>query len=312
VKNFAKLVLFFSLSFAGILFFASLIRLLQEWTSSVVFFPPSGTAFFFSGNVVRCIGDSLPAAFYISILLGLNYAARRQMAYPAVFVVILVFVLVLSAGVFLGLDSIEEMGGGTVNLEKPPENLAQPGLILVQSNSLGGSTQTVFLEDPYKQGGARAVSVRGQSLYYLSNGSPVTQVRLSFTGDLPPFFGSIDADLKRSSSVFAAWFTAGFLPYAVYAGSLAVFLLSLGCLINISFWSLANLFFGALAFRGALLLESFLNQGNIRRLLASFAGKVINESLVDLINPVIFAALGVLILLYSGLVYLARGRISNG
>jgi hypothetical protein len=107
VKNFAKLVLFFSLSFAGILFFASLIRLLQEWTSLAAFFPPSGTAFFFPGNLARCIGDSLPAAFYISILLGLSYATRRQMAYPAVFAVLLVFVLILSAGAFLSLDSIE-------------------------------------------------------------------------------------------------------------------------------------------------------------------------------------------------------------
>jgi hypothetical protein len=86
-------------------------------------------------------------------------------------------------------------------------------------------------------------------------------------------------------------------------------LLSLGCLVNISFWSSANLFFGALAFRGVLALENFLNQGNIREILASFAGRIINPSLI---NPVIFGSFSVLILLYSGLVYLAHGRMGDG
>jgi hypothetical protein len=312
VKNFAKLVLFFSISFAGILLFVSLVRLLQEWTNSAAFFPPaSGSSVFFPGNLLRCIGNSLPAAFYISILLSLSYARRQQMLYPMVFVTILVLVVALSAGAFLGVNSVKKMGGGTISLEKPPEDLAKPGLILVQGNSLN-STQMVFLEDPYKQGGARAVSVRGQPLYYLSNGSPVTPVRLAFAEEKGLVFGSIDADLQRSSRVFSVWFDAGLLPYAVYAGSLAVLLLSLGCLLNISYWSLANLFFGALAFRGALLLESFLNQPNIQGLLVSYVGKIVPSSWLSLINPAVFGLLGLLILLYSGLVYLARGRKRNG
>jgi len=131
---------------------------------------------------------------------------------------------------------------------------------------------------------------------------------LPFTEEKNRILAGIGADFTQSCRVFTLRYKAGFLSFWLYTGSLAVFLLSLGCLVNISFWSLANLFFAALAFRGALALEAFLNQPDIYGLMSSFAGNIIPP---PLINPLIFFTAGVLILLYSGLVYLARGKVAH-
>ncbi|MDR2553612.1 MAG: hypothetical protein LBD31_10685 [Treponema sp.] len=307
MKNFAKLVLFFSLCFTGILILTGLLDLLRDWTSRALLFPPVENGFL--GNIAVYAVNALPAAFYLSILLGLSYAARRRMIYPAVFPILLILSLGLSAAAFLGVESLTRLEI-TLKASRRIENIAKPGFILsFEREKPVPDTQMVFLEDPYKDGAARVLSPQGQSLYYQREGTPFTALRLPFRDEKSGIFGDVAADLERSAGLFSAWFDAGLPVYGVYAGSLAVLLLSLGCLVNISFWSLANLFFGVLAFRGALALETFLNQGEIQRLLASFAGSFLPESLI---NPVIFAVLGALILLYSALVYLARGRAADG
>ncbi|MCL1815810.1 MAG: hypothetical protein FWG27_08350 [Treponema sp.] len=296
----AKLVLFLVFFFIVILILAALLALLRDWIGSALFFSPnSGGTDAFSGKITEYLSSSIPAAFYLTVLLGLNYAARRRIAYPISFIFIWVFIVALSGAVFLGQKSLEQINF-SLPLKKPSKDLAKPGLLL---------NNTVFLGDPYQPGSARAVLTPDQSLSYREDIS-LSQMRLPFFSEESEFFDKIDRDLERSSRFFSAWFNEGLLPYGVYAGSLAAFLLSLGCLINISFWSLANLFFGALAFRGALILENFLNQPQINQLLVSFARNSISESMV---NPIIFCALSILILLYSGLVYLARGgRTPNG
>jgi hypothetical protein len=170
-----------------------------------------------------------------------------------------------------------------------------------------GGTRAVLLGAAPES--ARVLSLPGQVLFFepVSTSYKVRQVRLPFREERNGILG-ISADFAGSARALKAWFDAGLVPFVLYAGSLSLFLISIGCLVNISFWPLANLFFGALAFRGALTLERFLNTAETRQLLSSFAGSVIPESLI---SPVIFTVLGSLILLYSGLVYLARGRRSE-
>ena len=307
VKNVAKLVLFLSISFAGLLIISTLVTLLSDWTDSALLFPPNiSVSASFSGKTAAHLGSSIPIAFYLSILFGLNYAARRRIKYPLTFIVILVFTLVLGWAAFLGVQSLEKTGF-TVPLKNPKTEMAKPGFILNQGTVSGN--KTIFLGNPYKSGGATVTMIEGQALAYQSQGATVSRTRLPFFIEKKGFFGSIYRDLASSYKEFSACFNISLFSYCVYAGSLAVFLLSLGCLVNISFWSLANLFFGALVFRGVLALESFLNQNNIRDVLASFAGKIVNPSLI---NPIIFIFLSIMILLYSGLVYLARGRVGDG
>ena len=310
VKNAAKLVLFLSVTFLGLLVISGFLSLLQNWTNEALLFPPEYSAEFQqeqnSGKIVVYMESSIPVAFYISILLALNYAARRKIAYPAAFGLILVFVLALSGAAFFGLESLGKMGF-SLPIKKPPVELAKPGFLLNQGTLSG--YETAFLEAPQKPDGAVVLMSEGQPFNYQGQGFPVSRTRLPFFAEKRGVFTGINRDIEHSSQVFTDWFRNGFWSYGVYTGALAAFLLSLGCLVNISFWSLANLFFGALAFRGVFALKNFLNQGNIHSLLSSFAGKVIHPSLI---NPLIFFFLTILILLYSGLVYLARGRIGDG
>jgi len=328
VKNAAKLVLFLCISFIGLLLISGLISLLQGWTNEALLFPPEYSAETdhiegsdaanensqgspaktraFSGIPITYLESSVTAAFYLVILLGLNYAARRRIVFPAAFAVIFVFIILLSGAAFFGMESLEKMGVN-ISIKKPLAEAAKPGFIL-NSGAMSGY-QTAFLENPQKPDGAAVIIIEGQKFNYQSQGVPVNRNRLPIFAEKRGIFYNIARDIEHSSRFFSAWFNSGLWFYGVYAGSLAAFLLSLGCLVNISFWSLANLFFGALAFRGALTLENFLNQNNIHDMLSSFAGNLIHPSLI---NPLIFSSLSVLILLYSGLVYLARGRIGDG
>jgi hypothetical protein len=308
VKNVAKLALFLSFSFVGILGCTVLLSLLEEWTGLALFFPPdTDIVEVFPGKITAYLAASLPAAFYLSILLGLSYGVRRRMFYPAALAVVLIFVLGLSCGGFLGLEYLNRTEF-SLAVKPPPPKLAKPGLILNAGSPLIGN-QMVFLEDPYKPGGARVVFSYNKALSYQEEGAPPSRVRLPFFAEKRGIFHSISRDFERSSQIFSGRFETGPVSYCIYAGSLGAFLISLGCMVNISFWSLANLFFGALAFRGVLALESFLNQDDIHRHLASFAGKVVSE---PLINPAIFCFLTLLIFLYSGLIYLSRGKVGDG
>jgi len=300
VKHFAKLVLFFSVSFIGILLASSLITLFDEWIKQAVLFPPGERL---PLNVFTFLGNSVSAAFFISILLGLSYASRRRLAYPVVFVILLTFSLVFSSAVYVGLEKCAQLGDFSVKQPANPALLAQPGFIY---NPGSRDTRFVFLQDPHKQGGPRVVA--STDLYYQRQGASLEPSPLPFAKEKSGILESVGKDFLQCSVYFTNLFKAGSVAYWVYAGSLAIFLLSLGCLVNISYWHLANLFFATLIFRGALALETFLNQANINGLLRSFAGNAIPATLI---NPLIYGILSALILLYSGLVYLSRGRAAN-
>lgn len=300
VKHFAKLALFFSFSFIGILLVSSLISLFEEWVKQAVLFPPGERL---PLNILTFLSNSVSAAFFSSILLSLSYASRRHLAYPVVFVILLTFSLIFSSAVYVGLDRFARLGDFSVKQPANPAQLTHPGFIY---NPGSRDTRFVFLLDPLKPGSPRVVA--SEDLYYQRHGASLDPSPLPFAKEKSVIFGSIARDFLQSSLYFQSLFRAGSGAFWVYIGSLAIFLLSLGCMVNISYWHLANLFFATLVFRGALALETFLNQADINGLLRSFAGNAIPG---PLINPLIYGILSALILLYAGLVYLARGRIAN-
>jgi hypothetical protein len=300
VKNLAKLILSFTFSFIVILVLAGLTGVLRSWADTALLFPPAALPAF-SGILAL----ALPVAFYFSLLFGISYSSRRRIPYVVSLVALLVLSLGLATAASIVLGRFEKM-----NLPNPagtavPAVTVKPGLVLTITPG-DTPTRTVLLGTGPDS--ARVLSLPGQALVFESTAYRARQVRLPFREERNAFLSGISADFAGSARVFKAWFDAGLVPFAVYAGSLSLFLISLGCLVNISFWPLANLFFGALAFRGALALEHFLNTAETHELLSSFAGNIIPESLI---NPIIFTVLGILILLYSGLVYLARGRRSE-
>jgi hypothetical protein len=300
VKNFAKLILSFTFSFIGILILAGLAGIVRGWADTALLFPPAALP-----ALSALLAAALPVSFYFSLLFGISYSSRRRIPYVVSLVTLLVLSLGLATAASLGLSRLEKTSPPNSTGTAVPVVTVQPGLALTVTP---GGTRAILLGATPES--ARVLSLPGQALFLEPASTPyrVRQVRLPFREERNRILSGVSADFAGSARVLRAWFDAGLVPFALYAGSLSLFLISIGCLVNISFWPLANLFFGALAFRGALALERFLNTTETHRLLSSFAGNIIPESLI---NPVIFTVLGSLILLYSGLVYLARGRRSE-
>ncbi|MDR0403558.1 MAG: hypothetical protein LBH35_08240 [Treponema sp.] len=298
MKNLAKLILSFTFSFVGVLVLAGLAALLRAWADTAVLFPPADFP-----SLAAVLAPALPAAFYCSLLFAISYSSRRRIPYAVSLIALLALSLGFAMAASTGLSRLEKLSPPR---PKFPAVSVQPGLVLTVTPGDPPARAVLTGTGPES---ARILSLPGQALFFEPASASYTarRIRLPFREERNAAPG-ISADFAGSARVFRAWFDAGPAPFAVYAGSLGLFLVSLGCLVNISFWPLANLFFGALAFRGALALERFLNAGETHRLLSSFAGNLIPESLV---NPIIFGVLGILILLYSGLVYLARGRRSE-
>jgi len=79
--------------------------------------------------------------------------------------------------------------------------------------------------------------------------------------------------------------------------------------MNLSAWPLANFFLCCLAFRGVLSLETLLNSPDVQN---SFNSLLQNYLPLSAVVPMIFCIAGLLIYLYSFLVYLARRKSGYG
>jgi hypothetical protein len=186
-----------------------------------------------------------------------------------------------------------------------PVPLGAPGLMLSQ-----GDTTIVLLEDPQAVQGSRLVSMPGRPLIYqaVPTGPDNTAAGLPpvpFKNKPDYFLNSILLDFSLSSGQLDLHFGQGFIPFGIYAGSLILLLVSLGCIMGLSRWPLANLFFGALVFRGVLALENLLNTNTFLNLARPFLGVRITP---DLVSPLIFTTLALLVIIYSILVHFARPR----
>jgi hypothetical protein len=128
---------------------------------------------------------------------------------------------------------------------------------------------------------------------------------LPFRTDETWFISSIAVDFDLVSREFKSRLGQGLLWFCVYAGALIFFLSSLRFLLELSQWPLANLFLGALVFRGILAMQTFLDTPEIEGFLKSFLGE---RLLGPVLTPLVFCVLGTLIVVYTLLVNLARSR----
>ena len=297
MKNLAKLTLYFTLTFAALFVAAIGLWLLFSWIELIRFFPLGdrpGEAF------AEMVWKAFPAAIYLSVLLTLSYTARRNMPIPLAITGIFILGCVFSLGVPLGISRT-----GALNpVIKPVSSLeGRPGLILSRSDNA-----MILLKGNSDVRGPRVVSLPGRSLIYQEvplgpNNTILNLPALAFVDDTPWFIRSVGIDFFLSAGELKGRLEDGFFPFAVYAFSLVLLLASLRFLLELSHWPLANLFLGALAFRGILALETFLNAREMNVLIDSF----LNGRLPSmLITPAVFSALAVLILLYTLLVRIAR------
>jgi len=295
MKKLAGLMLFFSLCFVFLFSAAILLGLLSYWIDTIRTVPTGPIAGLDAAGIAW---KALPVAVYISILLTLSFSARRNLPIPLALPCIFILACVFSAGGALGISR-----AGALNLALRPIASIQerPGLVLSRSDNT-----VILLKESSDIRGSRVVSFSGQPLIYQEvplgpNNTILSLPPLPFNEDTPWFVRSLDIDFSLSTGILKSRMEESYLSFGAYAFSLILLLASLRFLLELSRWPLANLFLGALVFRLVLALETFLNTREINTLIGSFLSGRLPS---NLISPLVFCALAVLIIIYTAL---ARG-----
>jgi len=302
VRNFAKLTLLFSVNFLIIFLVSTGFRFLAlqvEWAKSLP--PKPETALTL---VISAAYWALSFTLFSSILFSLCYAGRRKYSYIMTVVSVMSLSLLFSFGISMALENWEAVPPAQNNTIQ----LGNKGLIL--SNSLNrNETAVVLLNGASDPLGPRVTAIPGQPLLF--NEAAVGKVDLPsipFGNDTPWFLKSLSIDIRLNAEMLQKNFDEGLYLWLISVFSIIFLLCSFGYVIKMSVWSLANLFIGILAFRGILLLRTFLSSPEVLDIMDSFLKSNIPVSLVI---PCVFFALGVLLHLYSGLVLLVKGRNNN-
>jgi hypothetical protein len=185
-------------------------------------------------------------------------------------------------------------------------SLGEPGLLLSRSDKA-----VVILQDPHNPQSPQVLSVPGEGLVYAAVPQEETLQKklggplVSFRTEAPAFLQGIIHDFASTAAQFHTRLNQGFLPFMIYAGGLMVLLCSLRFIFTLGAWPLANLCVRILVFRGVLALEALLNTPRIQRDLLSLVGTWLPKSLI---SPVLLYALGLVLLLYTGVSYLIKHR----
>ncbi|MDR0390207.1 MAG: hypothetical protein LBH73_09055 [Spirochaetaceae bacterium] len=303
MKGVARLIIFFTLCFILTLVLSSLCIFAARLLNAASHIPALPLALIpvFLAALRGCI----PAAIYITVLLGLGYAVRREV--PAPLALVCLFLLTVSASGALYLGTVRAGRFDSLARIDRSRTLGAPGLILSQ-----GDISMVLLEAPGEEKGPRVVSIPGQALLYqrlpVGPGNQALPLpSAAFKAPLPYFLQSILLDFTLADTRYGAFLEQGFHYFIAYLAAISLFLCSLGFLFKISVWPLANLFIGALVFRGILAFETFINSREVLELLGEYIESAIPR---PLISALILSCAAGLILLYSLLVWLSKRRRS--
>ncbi len=304
VRGIARLIIFYTITFVVTLLFLSLLQLVEVWIDAARHIPALPLAVL--SEILRILSSSIHFALYVSILLTLSYSVRRAIKAPVTILVLVIISAGLTIAAILGFQKIDTNHQNAA--AHAPLTLGYPGLMLNQQD-----ITMVLLEDPAKPDGSRVVSIPGQPLIYQEE--PVGPGRTilplpsaPFQRELPYFLKSIMMDFSIMAKRYQALLAQGLVPLLLYTAVICLLLCSLRFLFTVSRWPLANLFLGALVFRGIVTLEIFLNTNEILVLIRGFLGNWLPLQFTGLI---ILAGITILVLLYSVLAYFARGRLNK-
>jgi len=300
-------VLFFSLSFALLFLVTTGLRFLTlrvEWIRAL-----SQEQGAILADLITAARWALSLSLYGGILIGLSYAVRKEVFAPVALPCIILLTLAFIWGIGELVDNVENVP--SAKTRDPP--LGKPGLIL-SNTILPSGTVIVLLEGPAAPNGSRVVATPGKPMLYQSEfaGKNLAIADLPpapFINDCPWFLKSLAIDLRLNAEILWRHMDTGLLPFLIQTGSLIFLLSSLMFILTFSAWPLVNLFLGCLAFRGVLSLEIFFHTPEMQDVFNSFLQ---NRLPLPLVVPVIFCGVGLLVCLYSLLVYLVKGRYSYG
>jgi len=299
VKNFAKLAVFFSLTFLIIFLATAGLRFLNlrvDWAKSLPPKPETSLTL-----LLAAAHWALSLSLFSSVLLALSYAARRNCF--ALFAILCI--MILSMFFCFGFSLVLKNWESVPPAQSAGIPLGGKGLIL--SNSLSrNETAVVLLRGTDEPLGPRVTAIPGQPLLFHETAAANFDLPpVPFADDTPWFLRSLYIDIRLNAEMFQKKYVEGIVPFMIYSGSLIFLLCSLGFAIKFSAWPLANLFLGILAFRGVLSLETFFYTPEMQDIFGSYFKNLLP---VEMAVPLIFIGFGVLVHFYSFLVFIAKRK----
>jgi hypothetical protein len=304
MKTIAHLVLFFTICFLLIFAGAAAIKYL-ELSVNVAKTIPAGPPFTFL-DFIAAIREMLPLTLYFTLLLTLSYAARRNISFFPAFITLFIMAAAFTFGSVWGLLQAENLNSAAVSGFSGPSQTLQPlgsrGLILTQGNSA-----IVLLGNPGSGGGPRVISEPGQSLVYQEEppGPQSIRPQAPFRNEQAFLTSGIFPDFSLVAKQFESRFRFDLISFGFYGGALILLLLSFRFVMELSSWPMANLFSGAVIFRGILAFETFVDSREVQNFLGAFLGPRIPPFCI---SPIVFGGIAVIILIYTFLVYAVRSR----
>jgi hypothetical protein len=299
VAKVVKLLLCFNLTFVIILTLTAGVGFLQVWIDSASSVP--ARSLIRLAEFIPAVEWALPFTLYVTTLLSMSYALRTRVPALMAFVVLFVCAFVFTYAVSLGISHTKRMDAPPMDIGR--ETLGKQGLVLT-----GRGVTAVLLDDPAKALGERVVSLGDRPLLYQAgqaergeNPAPLPAVQ--FKTRSVALFDSLAVDFSLAAKEFSARFADGPVSYAAYTGAVIFTLLSMVAILDIGAWPLANIFIGVVLFRLILAFEVFICGRETLAYITGFLGRWIPPYLVA---PLIIGVVGVLLALYSGLVYVAR------
>jgi hypothetical protein len=161
-----------------------------------------------------------------------------------------------------------------------------------------GREKSVFFSATLQSDSDDEMSVLGEIQQDLDSAKP-----LSFKFDRILFAQDIEEDFLRLAGNLERLMEIGFANAVIYIAGLTVLLISMRFIMDLSYWALANLFLGFVAFGGILAFELFMNSSRVQAVLLSFRVDGISTSFI---NPLIYCVTGLLVMGTSGVFYLAK------
>jgi hypothetical protein len=272
-----------------------------EWASSLPPKPETSLTL-----LIAAAHWALSLALFLSILLSLSYATRRNSFAPSS----ILLVMTLSLFFCFVFSFALERWKSVPPAQSAGIQLGEKGLIL--SNSLNrNETAVVLLRGMAEPLGPRVTAIPGQPLFFYESALVNFDLPPVPFGDVTPWFlKSLYIDVRINAEMFQKKFLEGVIPFFLYTGSLIFLLCSLGFAVKFSAWPLANIFIGILAFRGVLAFQTFFYSPEMQDVLGSFFKNLLP---VEMAVPLLFVGFGVLVHFYSFLVFVAkrRGRDDN-
>ena len=303
MRNLARLALFFSLSFVIVFLAATGFRylsLMVDWARALPQKPET-----FLTILITAAHWALSLSMYVSIVITLSYSARMRCFAPMTVICMMILAMSFHFGISSALYHWKYVPPALTEGKQLGEN----GLIL--SNSINrNETAVILLKGAAEPLGPRVTAMPDRPMFFQEStvNAQANFPPIPFTDNSPWYVKSLAIDFRLNALQLQQRFGEGYISYFIYAGSLIFLLCSLGFILKFSVWPLASLFLGILAFRGILSAETFFNTREMQELFNTFVKNIIPSSMIV---PFIFTAFGLMVHLYSFLVFIAKRRVDN-